>query len=73
MEHPHLLLSVVPVYLTSFNDSDYIRLYVGARLNSEWVRMWEETAAVSYKYQKNRKLYPSFSRPTLELCQGCIR
>lgn len=33
----------------SLNDSNYIRLYVGARLNSEWVRMWKETAAASYK------------------------
>lgn len=52
MAHPHLLLSVVPVYLTSLNDPNYIRLYIGARLNSEWVRMLEETAAASYKGQE---------------------
>jgi hypothetical protein len=52
VEHPQLPLSVVPVYLTSLNDSNYIWLYVGARLNSEWVRMWEETAAASYEGQE---------------------
>ena len=52
MEHPHLLLSVVPVYLTSLNDSNYIRLYAGARLNSEWLRMWKETTAASCKGQE---------------------
>ena len=25
----------------------------------------------AHEYQKNRELYPSFSRSTLELCQGC--
>lgn len=47
LTHPHLHLSLVPVYLTSLNDANYIRQYVGARLNSEWVRMWEETATAS--------------------------
>jgi len=49
LAHPHLLFPVIPVHLTSLNDSNYIRLYVGARLNSEWIRMWKETAAASYK------------------------
>lgn len=78
VEHPQLLLTVVPIYLTSLDDSNYIRLYVGARLNSEWVTMWEETAAASYEGQEitNIRKIVNYTRrfpgPPWN-CQGCIR